>query len=83
MGRRKVNGPPLNRPRLGMTQEAVNKLLRPSKLRFGVARTPLPVKFMRDYARKTLYRFFGRKPVIFQRYVTCDNPYGPTIANYR
>ena len=79
----KKRGPPLITPRLGLSQDAVNKLLRPHKRRFGNAKTPQPQQFMSDFSHRFLRRYRGKKPVVWETYVDPNEEGMPVHQNYR
>jgi len=75
--------PPLNTPRMGLTQEAVNKLLRPYKRRFGNAKTAQPQRFMADFSQRYLRNYRGKKPLNWEKYVDPNEEGMPVHINYR
>ena len=79
----KKRGPPLITPRLGLSQEAVNKLLRPHKRRFGHAKTLQPQQHMSDFSHRFLRRYRGKKPVVWETYVDPNEEGMPVHQNYR
>ena len=62
-------GPPLVRKDLGYTQDAINRLLRPQKRRFGRAIIAQPREVMAKFAKKMLSRYKGRRSVNYEKYV--------------
>lgn len=81
MGKRKK--PVKVTPRLGLSQEAVNKVLRPHKRRFGHAKTPFPTQFMKNFSCRVLRRYRGKKTILWEKYVDPNEDGLPVHINYR
>ena len=81
MGKRKK--PVKVTPRLGLSQEAVNKVLRPHKRRFGHAKTPFPTQFMKNFSCRVLRRYRGKKTILWEKYVDPNEEGLPVHINYR
>ena len=71
--------PPLIRKSLGYTQDAINRLLRPQKRRFGRAVIAQPQKTMAKFAKKVLSRYKGRRTPNFEKYVDFSTGKGSYI----
>ena len=72
-------GPPLIRKNLGYTQDAINRLLRPQKRRFGRAAIAQPREVMVKFAKKMLLRYKGRRSVNYEKYIDFSTGKGLSI----